>query len=95
MRHPLPYIRTSARGMAVRHDLMTANCFCCDTKLYFAPDSDAGCVIERYGIVVCTTCFESSAGGWSAEHEPRVLQQLQLSRLAPPARNAQGLLPRD
>jgi hypothetical protein len=95
MRDPSPCIPTNARGQAVLPDSMTARCFCCDQKLYFAPDSDAGRVIERYGIVVCATCFESSASGWSAEHEPRVLQQLQLSRLAPPARNAHGLLPRD
>lgn len=82
-------------GKAVHPDPMTASCFCCDQKLYFAPDSDAGRVIERYGIVVCSACFDASANGWGRQCEPKLLQQLQLSRLAPPARNAHGLLPRD
>lgn len=80
---------------AMSLDSLTAACFCCDQKLHFAPDSDAGQVIERYGIVVCTPCFQSSASGWQPQYEPKLLQQLKRSRIPPPARNARGLLPRD
>ncbi|SEL65035.1 hypothetical protein SAMN05428989_2155 [Pseudoxanthomonas sp. GM95] len=76
-------------------DSLTAACFCCDQTLHFAPDADQGQVIERYGIVVCTPCFQSSAAGWKPKHEPKLLLQLQQSRIAPPVRNPQGLLPRD
>jgi hypothetical protein len=75
--------------------LLSADCFCCDTKLHFSPDSDQGQVIERYGIVVCTPCFQASSSGWKPKHEEKLLHQLAISRIAPPIRNAQGLLPRD
>jgi len=74
---------------------LSADCFCCDTKLHFAPDSDPGHVIERYGIVVCTPCFQASASGWIPKYEEKLLDQLQRSRIAPPVRNPHGLLPRD
>lgn len=73
----------------------TAACFCCDTKLHFTPDSDAGQVIERYGVVVCTPCFQANADGWAPKYEEKLLRQLQRSHIAPPARNASGRLPRD
>ncbi|WCE04702.1 hypothetical protein [Pseudoxanthomonas sp. JBR18] len=76
-------------------DVVTANCFCCDQKLYFRPDSDHGHVIERYGVLVCTPCYERNADGWHSTLEERLLGQLRHSRVKLPQRNAQGLLPRD
>lgn len=76
-------------------DSLTTTCFCCGTKLHFAPGSDAGQVIERYGIVVCTKCFDANASGWKPEHEEKLLRHLQHSWVALPTRNANGLLPRD
>ncbi len=95
MRQGIAGICNSRETPVMQPESLTAACFCCDTKLHFTPDSDAGQVIERYGVVVCTPCFQANAAGWAPRYEEKLLRHLQRSHIAPPARNASGLLPRE
>ena len=70
-------------------------CFCCNTKFQFGQHIYDGRWIAKYGIAVCSVCYQSNWDGWAPLYESRLISHLYEEGLPVPERNEKGWLPRD
>ena len=74
---------------------ITELCFSCGQTFAFGQNAYHGRVVPKYQIMVCRQCYDANWGGWAPFVERKLLVHLKAKGLEVPARNAQGLLPRD
>lgn len=75
---------------------MPYNCFFCAAPFEFGDDHQyRGKHLSRYMIDVCYGCYNGNWDGWAAHWEAKLVPHLVARGLAIPARNSDGLLPRD
>lgn len=72
----------------------TRACEGCGSKFRYGPDRYDGRWLKGYQMLVCMSCFNGNLDGWNKASEPRVLEHLARKKIAVPARNEKGLLPR-
>lgn len=81
--------------MALPPGQITELCFSCGQSFAFGQNAYHGRFIPNYQIMVCRGCNDANWEGWAPFVEGKLLAHLKAKGLEVPARNAQGLLPRD
>ena len=71
------------------------SCFFCKTEFQMGGTDYLGHFVKYYGINVCRGCYRGAKGGWNAASEVKLIPRLKDLGKAEPARNSEGLLPRD
>jgi hypothetical protein len=71
-------------------------CDVCRNKYQHGPHRYEGHRLELYGdLFCCDTCWDSNWDGWAPRYENVLLEYLNSKGIPPPARNLNGLLPRN
>lgn len=70
-------------------------CFFCKDEFQMGGTDYLGHYAKYYGISVCRGCFRAAKNGWPASAEVKLIPRLKELGKGEPARNEQGLLPRD
>ncbi len=70
-------------------------CFLCGSKFQMGPHRYDGTWNKTYRMSTCGSCHKMSSDGWSPRHETAIIEHLEEHGLPIPARNANGLLPRE
>jgi hypothetical protein len=70
-------------------------CGLCGMTFQFGPGRYDGKHIPGYNLTVCKGCYDANWDGWAPQWEAKILQHLHENGLPVPAKNSQGLLPRD
>ena len=73
----------------------TEHCEVCGREFRYTPKSDHRIYIPAYQIMVCSICYATNSDGWAPQFEESVTRNLKAKGLKIPARNANGLLPRN
>jgi len=71
------------------------HCDLCGREFRYSPKSSDGTYIPAYQIMVCSICYATNWEGWAPQFEEKVTRNLKAKGLKIPARNAEGLFPRD
>lgn len=69
-------------------------CPLCGQTYQYGPQTYEGRPLSKYGITVCSSCFEGNHDGWAPRREKQILEILRERDLPVPERNKLGLLPR-
>ena len=70
------------------------DCGLCDESKTYGPHIYDLVRVERYGLMVCRSCFAANWDGWSPQYEPRLLKSLKDNKLQVPPRLSNRLFPR-
>lgn len=70
-------------------------CELCGTTFKFGPHIYQGKKLKRYGIMVCSGCWEANWDGWAPDCEKILIDALNRVGQPSPKRNQNGLLPRE
>lgn len=79
----------------MKNEKIILTCDLCGSKYQHGPHRYEGHKVERYGIMVCDTCWQSNWDGWAPQYEARILEHAKAQGLTLPDRNKNGLLPRE
>lgn len=77
------------------NDKSYQECAVCRSQGQHGPHVYEGRKAFGYEMGVCWTCYNASAHGWAMRYESKILALLKQKGIAPPPRNAYGLLPRE
>ncbi len=70
-------------------------CDLCGSQYQHGPHRYEGHKLQRYGMMVCDSCWESNWDGWAPHYESRIIESAESKGLQLPPRNENGLLPRE
>jgi hypothetical protein len=80
----------------VENEKFMFKCDVCSSNYQHGPGRYEGHKLNLYGgIFCCDPCWSGNWDGWSSRLEPVLLKHLSAKGLAVPARNSNGLLPRN
>ena len=75
--------------------LITMECGLCSSEFHFGAHRGGGKYLPRYGLTVCSACYDANGDGWGPAHERRLLSHLDAQGLGVPVRTGKGSLPRE
>lgn len=77
-----------------KHEPIMQKCDVCGGMYQHGPGT-YGQKLHLYGGGCCRTCWATNSDGWAPAYEKKLLALLKKNGLPIPARNANGLLPRN
>lgn len=70
-------------------------CQMCDTEFLTGRLGSHGHYVTAYQLHVCNTCYVCNLQGWAPLYEQKLVKHLEQRGIELPARNPNGLFPRD
>lgn len=84
------------RGEAMAEEFeQVTHCQMCGAEYLVGRQGNDGRHIPTYDLHVCDTCYSCNDKGWAPLYEQKLVEHIEQRDIPLPARNKNGLLPRD